>query len=151
MPAADRFQVYLDEDSQSWLLGRAAAMMQGDSVPRQAALELDLWCVHLAAELTRVTWRLGEIGCIADVLNAPMIEPTVSAYLWAELADAFDGLDGEYGRKWGVDEDALVAMARTLGPTACHALAGAVHQWWTTPECKHDVDGWRAVGLRVIE
>lgn len=33
MPAADRFQVYLDEDSQSWLLGRAAAMMQGDSVP----------------------------------------------------------------------------------------------------------------------
>ena len=150
MPAADRFQVYLDDDAQSWLLGRAAAMRQGDSVPRQAALELDVWRDHLAAEVARTTWRLGEVGCIADVLNAPLVERAVGAHLWAELADAFEGVEGVYGAKWGVDEAALVAKARTLGPTACHALTAAVHRWWADPDRVHDVDGWRAVGVRVI-
>ena len=123
--------------------------MATGSVPTQARIEMALWREHLAAELRGTTWTLAEIGCIADVLNRPIVEPAVGSLLWADLADAFDGLDNAYGRKWGIDERALVEKARRLGPTACHALTAAIAAWWDADR-DHTPEGWRAVGLRVF-
>lgn len=147
---ADRHQVYMSEDTTAWLLARAEMMMQPASAPKQARAELGLWRAHLDAELVCVTWTLGEIGCIADVLNRPVVEAAVGSLLWAYLADAFDGMDGAYAAKWGIDEAALIERARKLGPAACHALTAAVWAWWTAGE-DHSRDGWARVGVRVIE
>lgn len=146
---ADRFQVYLTDDAQAWLTSRARMMAQPASIPKQAATELGMWRAHLDAELVRTTWTLAEIGCIADVLNRPVIEPVVGSLLWADLADAFDGMGGAYGQAWDIDEAALVDKARKLGPTACHALTCAVHVWWEQG-ASHSREGWAVVGVRVI-
>jgi len=136
---------------QAWLIERATRLARADSVPRQAKLELGLWRDHMRAELARSTWTTGEIGCIADILNGTALDAQVGSLLWADLSDAFEGMGGAYGKKWGIDEDALVAKARALGPTACHALVEAVARWWADPASQPDAESWRAVGLRVIQ
>ncbi|MBP8880674.1 MAG: hypothetical protein KBG77_06195 [Dermatophilaceae bacterium] len=146
--AREWLQIGADTELVTWLNNRAATMAAG-SAALQARTELTLWRDHLAAELRGTTWTLAEIGCIADVLNRPLVEPAVGSLLWADLADAFEGLDNAYGRKWGIEESALVEKARRLGPTACHALTAAIAQWWDS-EGEHSADGWRPVGLRVF-
>jgi len=147
MPPKTRIQVLAEPSLVDWLTARADAMGNGEPIAGQARLELDLWLEHLAAELRATTWTLPEIGCIADVLNRPVIDASVGALLWADLAHAFEGLDGAYGDKWGIDEDALIAKARKLGPTACHALTAAIAQWWDL-DADHTAEGWRRVGVR---
>ena len=141
-----RYQVYCGEGLAAWLTARAANSRAAPaSVPKQIALELDVWRELLAAELASTSWTLGEIGCIANVLTLP----PPGTLLWAVLADAFAGVHGAYGQKWGVDEDGLVERARGLGPTACHALTSAVHAW-RRAGATHTPDGWANVGVRVI-
>ena len=58
--------------------------------------------------------RSGRSGCIADVLNRPVVDAAVGSSSRADLADAFDGMGGAYAAKWGIDEAALVERARKL-------------------------------------
>lgn len=145
--AKTKTTAYLEDDTLAWL-GHRAALMTTDP-GAQLRVELDLWQAHLAAELRATTWTLSEVGCIADVLNRPVIDASVGSLLWTELTDAFDGLDGAWAAKWGVQEAALIDKARKLGATACHALTMAVAQWWDAG-ADHSVEGWRSIGVRVF-
>jgi len=149
-----RYQVYISDDLADWLTERASRghVTSGGgaaTVPRAAAHELGRWRAHLAAELRSTTWTLGQLGCLADVLNGSIItDDATGAVIALELQDAFEGTEGAYGVKWGIDEDALLAKAGALGPTASTVLADTVAAWWKSSS-EHTAEAWTDLGVRV--
>lgn len=157
MATDTRVQFRSSERTFTWLQTRSALMHTG-TVSTQAQMELGMWQDALAAELRRIRLTLDQANCVADVLNGAMITPGIAGSfpgVYVELTDAFqlaraDHLgEAAYGTKWDIDEEALLAYLRTLGPTADHALHDAVARWWDTA-AEPTVQGWASVGLRVV-
>jgi len=155
MTAVDyaRVQVRISDDTATWLADRTERM-HGGSHHRQAKTELDLWRACLTAELRRIPLTLGEANCLADVLNATLLNTAVSVAFplaYAECAGAFRYATGlsSYGAKWSINEMEFLEKLRGLGPTTEHALRDAVSRWWATG-VEPTVMGWAQVGLNVI-
>lgn len=153
MAKTELTQFRLDDGTLDWLTDRAHRM-HAMSPHVQARTEIELWRMALTTELRRLRFTLGEINCIADILNGTLLSPGMMVNLpltWAEAEDAFSFATGQasYGTKWEIGERALLAKLRILGPAADHALHDAVSRWW---EAGHDstAEGWAAVGLRVV-
>ncbi len=156
----NRVQVRLDEDTATWLDDRAERM-QGNSRPEQVRVEVSTFRYALAAELRRIRLTLNQANCIADALMDTQVTSGVAVRVpavYANVADAFGLANNDhlplatYGSRWDIDEQALLDYLRTLGPTADHALHDAVSRWWASDhEDRVSVQGWRAVGLRVID
>lgn len=94
----------------------------------------------VAKALTR-----GEKLAVIAISNGTFWSDEMTAYVWAEVADA----DDEQLAQWGVDRDALVAKLRAFTPTQTLALIDAVECWWLLPDgvaSDHDA-GLAAVGL----
>ncbi|GAA5070418.1 hypothetical protein [Streptomyces similanensis] len=155
--AGDRISTRLPEALAEWLSDRTDRMMTG-SLDIQARQELGMWRGALAGELRRIRLTLGQINCLADVMNGTIIDAALAGsagIVFYNAADAFHlarqtPLPGEssYGTKWDIDEKELLEYLQRLGPTADHALHDAISRWWQT-DAEPTVEGWAAVGLTV--
>lgn len=164
----------LSEDTAQWIDGRIRRM-HGGNRHGQAQAELQMWRDALDGELRRLRLTVDQAGCVADVLNGPMLSPGVAATLgivYAECYDAFRlaredrsgnplpaplGDVSSYGAKWGPEgadpakwEQELLDYLGRLGPAADMALRDAVARWWDE-DGEPTVEGFAAVGLRVTE
>lgn len=152
-PLDERIQTRVSTELHEWLSGRGKLMHEAGA-DLQARTELEMWRAALAAELRRIRLTLAQMNCIADVAKGSMLSPGAIAIniplVYAGCFDEF-GLDGDgsYGKKWGIDEQELLTYLQGLGPTADHALAGAVARWWKGDHGPDDA-GWAAVGIRVV-
>lgn len=151
-----RIQVRVSPEAGAWLGDRAGRMQTG-SHHEQARAELAMWRDALAAELRRIRLTRAQASCLADVLNGTLIQPGIGRLVYAEVADAFmlanDGpVPGysSYGKKWGIDEQALLEYLLRLGPTADHALLDAFSRWWAL-DGEATVEGFAEVGLMVAD
>jgi hypothetical protein len=102
-------------------------------------------------ELRRVPLTEHEADCIADILNSSAVSlgPVLGPIVYAEVSDAFhlagDGVSS-YGAKHNINQDALLAKLRGIGPSADLALRLAFARWWAMPDGQRD---YRAVWLDV--
>jgi hypothetical protein len=153
-----RVQVRVDPATARWLADRAGRMHTG-STHLQAKTELDLWRAVLSVELRRIRLTLAEASCLADILNASMLDATIVGggvgIAYAEAYDAFrlareSPLPGEssYAAKWDIDEDRLLDVLSRLGPAGDHALRDAFSRWWANDH-EPTSEGFAAVGLTV--
>lgn len=156
MPDITRIQVRVSPEAGAWLEDRAERMHTG-SHHEQARAELAMWRDALAAELRRIRLTRAQAACIADVLNSSHIQPGIGRLVYAEVSDAFmlanDGpVPGysSYGKKWNIDEQALLEYLLRLGPTADHALLDAFSRWWAL-DGEATVEGFAEVGLTVVD
>jgi hypothetical protein len=129
----------VDADVMKWLSGRADLMGANASPHLQAAAELTLWRETLAAELGKVRMSCGEAACLADISHRATLDTNVSVSLSLLYGKAFDAfradfdtteLSGLYGKKHGIDEQALLNKLVRLTPTQDHALRDALARWW---------------------
>src|SRR5690606_38762232 len=108
----------------------------------------------LAAELRRIRLTLEQANFLASILNGTTLGAALGPTVFYEAADAFEIsrtsplADTEYPGENGIDEEALLAYLRGLGPTADHALADAISRWWDT-KAETTIEGWASVGLTV--
>jgi hypothetical protein len=146
----NRIQVRIAQDLSDWLTHRAQRTANPETPDLRARAELQLWRGHLAAELARQRWTLGEIGLIADVHNGVLLDDSIGgiSMFAAAVIEETQAAPGSYGDKHGVDEDALTRKLLHLGPTATHALADAVATWWEQ-EREHTPADWAEVGVRL--
>src|SRR5262245_46202494 len=155
----NRLQVRIGDKEGAWLTDRSERMHTG-SIHVQARMELGMWRDALEIELRRMRFTVAELNCMADAMNGTLIQPGIALtvpIVFAEMSDAFELAPppSSYGEKWGIDEAALLAKIRALGPTADHALHDAISRWWEKwggrqiPD-DDPTEGWAAVGLRVV-
>lgn len=153
------FRVPDSTDLDEWLADRASRMANANGINSQARTELMLWRSALRVELGMVRFTLGEISCIADVLKSTMLDATIGvggpgithSLLYGEISYEFAHATGisSYGRKWGIDEKALLGKMAGIGPVADHALRDAIASWWAD-RAPDDVDGFRLYGINVV-
>ncbi|KAA1249864.1 hypothetical protein F0Q45_12730 [Mycobacterium simiae] len=137
------------EEVLSWIEEVAALTYQAPAAATGALLAAmhDLG----RSELRRIQLTEHEADCLADVLNGSVIAlgPILGPIVYAEVSDAFhlagDGISS-YGAKHDIDQDALLAKLRGIGPSADLALRLAFARWWNMPDRKRD---YRAVGLNI--
>ncbi len=145
--------IRLGEDLEQWLLANSSMSSTQESLGRRVKTELQIWKSIQAAELSLLRLTLNELGLIADVLNGTIITDIIVSsppLVAAEILDARRLNPGEYGKKWSVDEMALIDKLSRLGPTADYALAHAVTRWWVA-DPKHTKEGWKNVGVNVYD
>jgi hypothetical protein len=156
MTADNRIQARLSADTAAWLDDRASRM-DAPSRHVQAAAELALWRLTLAAELRGVRLTLGEASCVAEVLAGPLMTPMVtrSGTVCAACWDAFSLARGRepagissYGAQHGIDEGRLLKYLGSLSPAADLALADAISRWWGAG-AEASEEGFAGAGLRV--
>ncbi|MFF7115463.1 hypothetical protein ACFY91_24575 [Streptomyces albogriseolus] len=155
--AEGRISTRLSGELAEWLEDRTDRMMTG-SPDIQARQELGMWRGALAAELRRIRLTVDQANCLADVMNGTILDAALSGsvpIVFFNASDAFQlaretPFPGEssYGKKWGINEDALLDYLRRLGPTADHALHDAISRWWKK-NAEPTVEGWASVGLAV--
>jgi hypothetical protein len=168
-PAAEpRIQVKIPADLRDWLNRRAQLMLFagrsfGDaSYNQQARSDLLLLRDLLAAELERIPLTLWEAQAIADVAKGSLLQPYIGAGIGLAYASCEEDFRyareegpvpgySSYGRKWGIDEEVLLAKLRALGPAADAALRAAIAAWWDRDETSEDTDeqAFRSLGLRL--
>ncbi|MGK5677653.1 hypothetical protein, partial [Actinoplanes sp. URMC 104] len=110
-------------------------------------------------ELRKLSFTLGQIDCIADVLNGTALTPTLGQIVWMELADAFEIArdspvpdHSSYGFKWSIDEQALLERVSRINPIADLALRDAVARWWKDNDTTAGpVEVWKKYGITVID
>ncbi|WP_433357774.1 hypothetical protein ACQP25_44350 (plasmid) [Microtetraspora malaysiensis] len=152
----DRVQTRVTPEVAAWLLDRSARMHTGSN-HLQAKIELSLWRDAMAAELRRIRLTVEQACCLADVLNGHMMSPGIAygaGLVFAECYDAFDIASGysTYGKKWNIDEAALLDLVMKLGPVADHALMDAFARWWNlygSQAITNYAETFKAVGIRI--
>lgn len=76
------------------------------------------------------TWPLAKWSAVCDALNGSwLMDDAAIRYLWATVAD-FDGL----GKKWGIDQDALVSELRDASLAKKIAIIEIVERFWLRAE-----------------
>ena len=168
-PAAEpRIQVKIPVELRDWLAHRARLMLfagpaKDASANQQARTDLLLLRDLLAAELARIPLTLWEARAIADVAKGGPLEPYIGVgigltyamceeeFRYAREAGPVPGYSS-YGRKWGINEDALLAKLRALGPTADAALRAAIAAWWQLGDKSADTDekALSSLGVRLV-
>lgn len=152
--ADNRITFRAGDDLQAWLEARAARAVDARGPGTRARTELDLWRAHLAAELARQRWTLGEIGLIADVHNGVIPPDAVPAgpvsALAAGVIEETQAAPGTWGEKWGVNEERLVQRLLALAPTASTALLDAIAAWWADNNSDNTPQSWARHGVRVV-
>lgn len=145
------FRVPDGTDLDEWLSGRAGRMAN-PRINDQARGELNLWRAGMAAELWRIRFTLGEISCVADVLNGTLMDATISSsgLVYAGVVFEFRHATRiSYGEKWDIDERELLDKLADVGPVADHALRDAIAAW-RADHAPVTVEGFRQYGLNVV-
>jgi hypothetical protein len=105
-------------------------------------------------ELRRVPLSEREADCLADILGGSIVTigPLLGPILYAEVANAFqlagDGVSS-YGAHHGIDQDALLAKLRGIGPSADLALRLAFARWWSMADGERGPSSARPVHQRL--
>lgn len=157
----NRITFRASEDLREWLGQRAERSYTG-SPHVQAQNELDTWRTVLRVELRRIPLTLGEACAIADVFKGhaptagvvPTNIGTIYAGCYEEFTMAREGGPvpevSSYGRKWEIDEEALLSKLQKLGPAADLALEDAIGRWWQDPDSDQSQAAFEKVGIRII-
>jgi hypothetical protein len=148
-----------DPGLQAWLEDRTDRMLAGSSV-LHARVELGMWRGVLASELGRICLTLDQANCLGNVAkssNTPLDAGLAASapLMFINTAETFQLADevagqSSYGKRWGINEEELLAYLRELGPTADHALRDAISRWLEM-KAEPTAEGWAAVGLVVAE
>jgi len=143
------WQVPMTEEIEAWVEGRCTRA--ACAIPtRQVLSELYFLQTHLTLELGRIPLSVPEALCIADVQQNAILTLPVASQVALGLETSFGLAPGLLGKKWGIDESAILAKVRAAGPTADHALADATSAWWAAHGSR-DRSGLRAVGLNIVD
>lgn len=147
-----QLQIRISDDLSDWLAARAAARHQPQSAALRARTELEIWRSVLRLELNAFPLRREEALLLVDMCLGGMADDAVGAGLVAwTLEEVTRAYPGVYGRKWGVDEAALLARLRTAGPALDHALASAIYAYIAAQPAGDEAGALRAAGLKIVD
>lgn len=156
----NRINYRLEDDDLQWLLSRTERMHQ-PSQHVAGRVELLMWRMVLRGELGRIRLTTAQARCLADVYAGSALDAAVGTPLGLVYAEAYDafrlarrhgGEVSSYGRKHGIDEQALLDLLADLGPAADAALRDALNRWWQDSDTHTgDADSFRRVGIAIID
>jgi hypothetical protein len=146
-PAAD--------DLGEWVVGVAEAT--SSLTVRTVPSLLGVLRYAMGAELSAMAFTEAEAMAMANVHSSTIVFLALGNIAYEEMAEAFGearpGAGGPscHESHFSVDEQLLLEKLRAASPLADLALRLALARWWGLPAERRDVDGYRSVGINIVD